>query len=152
MNRLAILGVAAAASLALATSASAFTLSPVKKAFTATGPAALSLNGVTINCTATLTGKVTKTGAMAKITGASFSDATGSCAQVMAADLPWMVKPTGASTISINHIAASVPSCGPAKINATLSGGTIGINTTINPGGCMINASLTTSPTISIVP
>ncbi|MBA3810913.1 MAG: hypothetical protein H0X27_04560 [Caulobacteraceae bacterium] len=152
MNRPLMLGAAITAALGLATSASAFTFSPVKKTFTATGPAALTLNGVTLNCTATFTGKVAKTGAMAKITGASFTDATGSCAQVIPADLPWMVKPTGAATISINHIAASVPACGPAKINATLGGGTIGINTTINPGACMINASLNTSPTISIVP
>ncbi len=152
MNRLATLGIATATTFALATSAAAFTFSPVKKNFTASGPAALSLNGVTLNCTATFTGRVAMTGAMAKITGASFTDATGSCAQVIPADLPWTMKPTGASAITINHIAASVPSCGPDKIHATLSGGTIGINTTINPGGCMINASLATSPTISIVP
>ena len=80
MKALQVLCLAAAASVAFASAASAATVTPAGGSFTATGTTQLIKNGVKLNCNAVFTGTVDASGTFATVTSATFSgDPLGFC-------------------------------------------------------------------------
>ncbi|MGI8839555.1 MAG: activator of alkane oxidation, partial [Caulobacteraceae bacterium] len=142
-----------AATLGLATQADAFKLSPPSTHFTATGPTSLTANGVTLACTSTFTGSTNKKG-RGKITGYHATGQSG-CSSIVAT-LPWSAKATSATNIRFSNVMVAIPglvSCGPGTVNATdNASGQVTFNATLNPGGCMVNGTVQSSPAITIVP
>ncbi len=137
--------------LAVAGSASAYKFSPAPARFAATGPASATFMGVTTNGTASLRGVVGKRG-KAKIVKATFCGTKG-CGTIVATGLPWKMTATGAATATIFNVAitSKAGTCGPANLAVTVSGGVINYNGPL--GQCsQATLSLTTSPTLSIVP
>ena len=127
---------------------------PIHTKFTATGPISLTQNGTTLNCAVKFRGATSTTGREGRIIAANFSG-SGGCAAVKATALPWKAEPgISLSTIKIEQVSLFSPHglCGPDPVQATLSGGAISFNSTLIPGNCQFSGSLTTSPTITIVP
>jgi hypothetical protein len=149
MNK--ITAITAVGLVSLAGVAHAFEFSPEGKTFVATGPTSATLNGITLACTGTIHGKTTKTG-IGKVTSGSFTGAAG-CSATGLSGLPWTMKATGASTATVFGVTFTSPigNCGPANLNVNLSGGVVSF--TNQPiGSCTGSGTLTTTPTLSIVP
>jgi hypothetical protein len=145
----------AVAGVGLATSAQAYHFSPVATKFTATGPTTLSQNGQTINCTSKFTGKTNATGSSGNITGLSITGSDIRCGLVSGTNFPWKGKPTGATTGKVMNAEVTSPlgTCGPGTVSPIgLSGGVITFNNILNPGSCKVTGTVTTSPTLSVVP
>jgi len=132
-------------------SADAYKFNPAPLKFTASGPGSATLNGTTINGTVTFKGAVAKSG-KAKITAAKFCG-VGGCGLIGAGNLPWAMKATSASTATLSNVTltSSAGDCGPAKLTVSVSGGVISYNGPLAPCS-QISFSVTTKPTISIVP
>jgi hypothetical protein len=146
-----ITAITAVGLVSLAGAANAFEFSPESKTFVGTGPTSATLNGITLACTGTLHGKTTKTG-IGKVTSGSFTGAAG-CSSVGLQGLPWTMKATGASTATVANVTFTSPigNCGPANLPVNVSGGVISF-TNATLGNCKVSGTLTTTPTISIVP
>lgn len=140
-----------AASLGLASQANAYKFSPPSTSFTGKGKTSATKNGVTLACSANLSGATDANG-NGKVTGGSFSGAFG-CSAVTFANLPWPMTATGKTTGTVTGVTFNSPigNCGPDTLNITLKRGKIKFNQTI-AGGCAVTGSLTTTPTLSIVP
>ncbi len=139
------------AGLADGANAAGFKFSPPSTKFTATGPTSATLNGVTLPCTGTLKGSTTATG-VGKVTGGSFTGQIG-CSSVTFTGVPWKMTATTATTATIFGVDFSTPlgSCGPANLVVQLTGGVFTYNGPFDQ--CSnITLSLTTKPTLSIVP
>jgi hypothetical protein len=139
------------AALGFASSADAFSFSPTKTRFTATGPVSATLNGATLNCTGKFRISTNK-GGKGKVTAVTFSGSQN-CKTAGAAGLPWAMTATGATTAKIVNADFTSPAgnCGPANLPVGVSGGVISFNGAV--GQCsQVSFSLTTTPTISIVP
>lgn len=138
--------------LGFASSANAFKFSPPNTKFSGTGPTSATKGGVTLSCTGTLKGSTNAKG-IGKVTGGSFTGALG-CSSVGLTGLPWPMKATSATTGTVSKVTFTSPigNCGPGTLPVHLSGGVISFNFLLNPGACQITGSLTTHPTISIVP
>jgi hypothetical protein len=148
MISIAVVGLAA---LSFASSADAFSFSPTKTRFTATGPVSATLNGATLSCTGKFRISTNK-GGKGKVTAVGFSGSQA-CKTAGAAGLPWALTATGATTAKIVNATFTSPAgnCGPANMPVTVSGGVISFNGAL--GQCsQVSLSLTTTPTISIVP
>ena len=135
----------------LAEPAAAFRVSPARTHFVAAGPASATLNGVTLNCRGKFRLVVNKVG-KGKITAVSFSGGTG-CSTVGVAGLPWAITATSASTATITNadFTSKGGPCGPANMAMTVSGGVIAYNAAFDQCS-QVSLSLTTTPTLSIVP
>ncbi len=88
MQRTIIQAGAALALFMLAGNASAYSFTPTKTTFTATGTLMLTALGDTVSCNTKLGGKTSSKGA-ASITSAAFSGKSAACALITPTDLPW---------------------------------------------------------------
>lgn len=154
-KKIAIVGVTLGVIL-LSEAASAVTVSPAGM-FTAQGKTTLtSPNGISIDCTQTLTGSVSTDGAITVASasyGASGGDAL--CAFLQAANLPWtgQIAADGAS-LTVNGVEIDVPlagvMCGPAPVHADYADSTI---TLVDSGGaCDAEGSLNITPSQTVTP
>ena len=137
--------------LGFASSASAFKFSPAPGKFVGTGPTSATLNGNTLACTGTLKGTTTRTG-IGHVTGGSFTGAPG-CSLTTFTGTPWKMVASSANTATITgvHFTTPIGSCGPANLIVNLSGGVFTYNGPFDQ--CSnIQLTLTTKPTLSIVP
>lgn len=152
MNKLVTLAAVGLISVGFASSASALTFSPAGTKFTATGMTSLTKNGVTVPCTAKFKYKTTTNGKKVKVTSATFSDASGTCAAITATNFPWIGTPTSMTTADIAGAAVTSPlgNCGPGTVPVTVSGGNLTFNGILNPGMCMVSGTLVSSPPITI--
>ena len=145
--------VLSAATLGLATQASAYKFSPPSTHFTATGPTSLTANGVTLNCTSTFTGSTDAAG-RGKVTGFSASGIAG-CSSVTAT-LPWPAKAVNAKTGKFTNVQVAVPglvTCGPGSVKAKdNASGQITFDATLDPGNCHVSGTVQSSPPVTIVP
>ena len=136
--------------------AAAYHLSPTGT-FTATGTTSATKNGITLPCTATLSGKVNSNG-IGFVTGGSFGDnggPPGACAAVTLNNLPWKAVATTSRRVKIRNVTFTTPigACGPNTLPVQLKNGVITFTTVaFSNGSCTVSGNLTTSPTLSIVP
>lgn len=135
-------------------SASAFKFSPAPQKFTGVGTTTATLAGTVLPCNAKLTGLTLRTG-KGKVAAGHFSGATG-CTTVTFANTPWPMTATSATTATITGVDFFIGAFGfhcTGNMNVTVSGGVIswsGVNTL--PPCTNVGGSLTTTPSISIVP
>lgn len=131
--------------------ASAWHLSPESTKFTGSGTTSATKNGVTLKCTAKFTGKVTSTG-IGYVTGGTFSGAIG-CSSVALKNLPWKSTAVSSTGVHIANVTFSSPigDCGPGTVPTTLKSGVVRFKNVSLSGGCVVNGTITTSPTLSIV-
>ena len=149
-----IIAIAAAISFAIAGTAPAFAyhLIPESSDFTGSGKTSATKNGITLKCNANFTGNVNRKG-VGLITGGSFTGAVG-CSSVGLGGLPWKSVATSATKIKIVNVSFTSPigDCGPGNLVVKLSSGVITFKGKALPGGCTVSGTVTTSPTLSIVP
>ena len=143
-----------AATFGLATQAEAFKLSPPSTNFTASGATSLTANGTMLNCTSTFTGKTTATG-RGKITG--FSAVGDPGCNLIVAQPPWGARAISATKIKFTNVSVSIAAfgiqCGPGTVVAhDNANGQVTFNATLNPGACMVNGTVQSTPAITIVP
>ena len=146
---------AAAAILSIGATAHAsdhYKLNPAQSSFTASGQGTVTGTAGTYTCSVTMTGSTGN--AQGMITGLTFSGAPG-CENVMPMGLPWKVRPYSMRKLLISHLSlsyAGLGRCGPNEVKANLSQGTLSIQDHLpsKTGVCDINASLTSSPPLSI--
>lgn len=158
MKALAMIGVAALASLTMVAQASASSFAPVSTNFQGTGKTELKKGSLTVQCWAVFNGQTDAAGA-AKITSATFSSANGGsilCGGITATALPWLVSaPSSPTTATINNVSVSASIFGTCTGNVplTLVAGAINFNTTLSPD-CAVRSvtDIVTNPTVSIVP
>ncbi len=129
-----------------------YQLSPANTTFTASGQGTVTGSPGSYSCSVSMTGTTGKSTGM--ITGLTFSGAAG-CENVMAAGLPWNIRPISLKKLQISHVSLSYPGlgrCGPNQVKAVLSQGTISIQDHLpsKTGICYINVSLTSAPALSI--
>jgi hypothetical protein len=152
MNRKITLAVSALAVLALAGTANAYSFTPRKTKFAATGSLMLTALGSTVSCKAKLAGATGSKGT-ASISSAAFSGSSPICALITPTDLPWKTTAKGASKATIMNVAVSGGggTCGPTNLPITVSpGGAFTFNKAKLSGGCKIDGALQTSPVITI--
>jgi hypothetical protein len=130
-----------------------YMINPPDSAFTATGQGVVTGSVGSYTCNVTLTGTTSKT--TGSITGATFTGAAG-CENVTPIGLPWRFRPISTTKIEIRHFNLAYPGlgrCGPDHLNAGVSNGTISIvhHLPSKAGLCKIEASLTSSPALSII-
>ena len=146
------LAVSALAVLALAGTANAYSFTPTKTKFAATGTLMLTALGDTVSCKSTLGGKTAASG-KASITSAAFSGSSPICALITPTGLPWKTTAKSATKATIMNIAVSGGggTCGPTSVSITVSGGgAFTFNHATLSGGCKIDGSLQTAPVITI--
>ena len=152
MYRKITLAASTLALFALAGTASAYSFTPTKTSFAATGTLMLTAVGDTISCKTKLSGKTGAKG-MASITSATFSGSSPICALITPTDFPWKTTAKSATTATIMNAAVSGAgnTCGPSKVTITVSsGGAFTFNNATLSGGCSIDGTLQTSPVITI--
>lgn len=148
----AIVGVLALGSSSATAAGFAFT--PANTSFTASGTMALRTPSGNLNCSVQLGGKTTN---RAEITSATFSGDTG-CSDIMGAGLPWHLQAsrmTSAHVRGVTLVSPSFGQCGQNEVYAKVSGGTITLRDFLpsqTGQTCHINASLTSTPAITIAP
>lgn len=145
---------AALATFGLSTAAAAQTVTPVSTNFTASGPTSLTSGGTRLNCTSTFRGTTSADGRTASITSASL--AGFGCGLVSATNLPWTVTAQSTTAITVSGVAVNVPfaTCGPSNLSAAYNNATGQMtfaNAPLAPN-CSVTGTLTTSPTLTIVP
>uniref|UniRef100_B0SXK9 Putative activator of alkane oxidation n=1 Tax=Caulobacter sp. (strain K31) TaxID=366602 RepID=B0SXK9_CAUSK len=144
--------IAILASVGLAASASAASLTPANGAFTGAGAMSLSnKDSLTIPCTANFTGHTTA--GVGTIDYANFSG-NGVCAMIIK-NGTWTVNATGSGTATITGVAFLLGgvACGPATINvAVSSGGLITFSNQALNANCIISGSVQTSPVVNAIP
>lgn len=141
------LAVIAAGALMLASQAAAYTLTPVNKLYSATGTMTFSAaGGPSLTCNVTLMGHINAVG-VGMIRSAAF---TGSptCAAIVATGFHWGVYANDASDLKLTKVNVTVAGVNfaPKKLIVPFSGGAISVNSDGMSG------TLTTSPTVAIVP
>ena len=154
MYRKITLAVSALAAFALAGTANAYSFTPTKTKFAASGTLMLSALGDTISCKTKLSGKTGAKG-MASITSATFSGSSPICALITPTDFPWKTTAKSATTATIMNVEVTGggDTCGPSKVTITVSsGGAFTFNNATLSGGCGIDGTLQTSPVITITP
>ena len=144
---MAVLGIGANAG-----AADLYHLNPANSSFTATGQGTVTGKAGTYTCDVSLTGAIRK--ATGSITGVTLSGPAG-CENVMPMNLPWTIRAISLRKMQITHFTLSYPGlgrCGPNQVNAVISAGNISIQDHVpsNEGVCDVNASLTSSPPLSI--
>jgi hypothetical protein len=127
--------------------------------FSAKGATSLSASGISLGCTAVLTGTIDGSGAVT-ITSASFSG-NSQCALVVPSATPatpWTANVTSTNQLVLHNVAVDVQvpifggKCGPTALNAGLTSNTntseslISLNKQVLSGGCEVSGSLTTTP------
>jgi hypothetical protein len=164
------LSAGSALALLLAATSSAFALSVTPPGpgkgllpFSAKGATTLSASGITIGCTAVLTGTIDGSGAVT-ITSASFSG-NGECALVVptaTSDTPWTGNVTSPNQLALNNVGVNVEvpifggKCGPTAIDADLrvkeptKETILSFRKQMLSGGCEVSGSLTTTPFLNI--
>jgi hypothetical protein len=146
------LGACALAIAALAGTAGAYTFTPTKTNFAATGTLKLTAAGDAVNCKATLGGDTTSKGA-ASITSATFTGKSEVCALITPTSLPWKTIAKSATKATIMNITVmgGGETCGPTKVSIAVSGGgAFTFNNAKLSGGCEIDGTLQTAPVITI--
>ncbi len=126
MKALQVLCLAAAASVAFASVASAATVSPAGGSFTAKGTTNLVKGGATLGCTATFNGTTDASGTFALVNSASFSGGPlGSCAFVSATNLPWKITAPSTTSVIVQGVAVNTPigNCDPTDLNGGWANG-----------------------------
>jgi len=154
MYRKITLAASALAVFALAGTANAYSFTPTKTKFAATGTLMLTALGDTISCKTKLVGKTSSTG-KASITSATFSGKSEICGLITPTDLPWKTTAKTAVKATIMNVAVSGAgqTCGPSNVSITVSsGGAFTFNNATLSGGCSIDGTLQTSPVITITP
>ena len=152
MRRKITLAVAALAVLSLAGTANAYSFTPTNTTFAATGTLMLTAAGAAVNCNTNLGGKTSAKGG-ASITSAVFSGSSPVCKLITPTGLPWKTTAKSATKAIIANVAVSGGggSCGPTKVNITVSpGGAFTFHNAKLSGGCVIDGTLQTAPVITI--
>ncbi len=152
MHNKTMLAVAALAVVSLAGTAKAYSFTPTKTNFAATGSLMLTAAGNTVSCDTNLGGKTGSKGT-ASITSAMFSGASPVCKLITPTGLPWKTTAKSATKATIMNVAVAGggSSCGPTKVTITVSpGGAFTFNNAKLSGGCEIDGSLQTAPVITI--
>lgn len=139
MKRIPVLCLALAASLGLATAASAATFAPSSATFTGAGPVTIMRGGISLSCTMTVTGQINATGSAGTITGLAMSGSIP-CNSFLPQTVSWPM--TAPSTTTINITGSSVWGCGapPSPIVSawTNSPPTLTLNFTTTAPACTI--------------
>jgi len=127
---------------------------------TAHGPTTLTKSGVSISCTATLTGTIDGAGDV-KITSASFTG-NSLCSSVVAAKTPWTGTVLSPTQLALHGVAVNVNvpilggACGPTdvsagiSVNATQKETLISLSKQALSGGCDVSGTLTTTPFLQV--
>lgn len=129
----------------------AWHLVPESTDFTGAGNTSATKSGITLKCSASLTGDTDSSG-VGYITGGSFTGQIG-CTSVALENLPWTSTAVSAKDVDIDNVTFSSPigDCGPSTLVVKLS--KAGVFTWKNAalaGGCKISGTITTSPKITI--
>ena len=145
------------ASFGFASSAAAYRFSPTDVHFTASDSTGLSTpNASNVTCRLKLRGGVGHKGKEFKVKSAVFKGSDARCATITASNLPWKAQPINATTAKLLGVALISPfgNCGDATSNMLvgMGGGSLSIDTFLNPGSCTFRATLSTTPALSIVP
>jgi hypothetical protein len=136
----------------VANCAAAEAFSPSNTKFNWTGPVIIMKSTVRLGCQATVGAQTNTTGALS-ITSVSFSGGQA-CASVGASGLPWAVKATSMTSLTISKVLLVLPNgaCGSGVIPANLGGGVLAFNASNNLAGCSIAGGLRSAPTVKILP
>lgn len=151
--RIAALTMTVCAALAGGASAAGYQFSPPNSTVTGSGTATVSLNSNNVTCNVTTSGSTSQP---SQITSVSFSGGTG-CDTLIANNLPWKFTPHTAGRATLNHVTISwmkVGRCGPNQVKVNVANGqaTIMDHLPSQNGVCSLDATLTMTPAISIVP
>ncbi len=152
MKSITTLAGAALATFGLGTEAAAVSFSPASTAFTARGPITLTKAGVQFSCAGLVSGRTDATG-VGHIYRASFTGSQA-CRAITAAGLPWRMKAHTLSRANILGVTLSTPqgACGPGRVKPKITHGEFRFKADPLPPDCVVEANLSTSPKISIVP
>jgi hypothetical protein len=126
-------------------------------AFTAKGSMTVTSIAISVPCQVQLSG--TTSGSSPTITAATFSGLT--CIAVTPSGLPWTLKADSAHSLSIQGVtitALVLGICGPGNLKGqlaktgkiTISGS--GLKSSLGVIPCSVNATLKTSPALTIIP
>ncbi len=134
------------------TPAAAYHLIPENTDFTGTGKTSATKNGITLKCDATFQGHVDSKG-VGFVDSGTFTGQLG-CESVGLGGLPWKAPAKSATKVIINNVSFTSPigNCGPGKIPVKVKSGVIKFTDVPLAGNCTVSGSITTSPTLSIVP
>jgi hypothetical protein len=134
-----------------ASPAFAWHLIPESTDFTGSGTTSSTLNGITLKCTASLTGDTDSSG-IGYITAGSFSGEVG-CSYVTLQNLPWTVTAVTHLGVHLANVEFDTPigNCGPGTLKVNLqSKGVFYYRKEAFPGGCTLSGTITTTPAITI--
>ena len=129
----------------------AWHLVPESTSFTGAGKTSATVNGITLKCSASLTGHTDSKG-IGYIDSGSFTGQPG-CTAVTFQNTPWTSTAVSGSTVHIANVTFSTPigNCGPSTLTVRLGrAGTFTWKNQVLSGGCNISGTITTSPAITI--
>lgn len=132
------------------TPAFAWHLIPESTNFTGKGNTSATKNGITLKCTASLTGYTDSTG-IGYVTGGTFTGELG-CSSVSLQNLPWKSTAVSSTMVDIQNVTFSSPigNCGPTTLATKLIGGYVSFNNAQLKGNCKVSGKIKTSPKLSI--